>query len=326
MHARTRRRALTFALLPTLLATVSLARAGSQRKSPAPQKTPAQTQPKVPAQKAPGLASAPAPRTVVFAVSKHDSGATMEPVVVYSRGVFSKPPVDGDEAALSSFVGEYFRQGRRYRLLSGGGEAGSVTVKQYQEQGCVGLVADVSVDTSARLGGNVQALATNSPTLGGRASSRRAPTDVERMAALIQAREAYADNNVGAALVKRMEVVNLTATDLDGDGTFELVGSFRIDRKTAKGEDSYTLFIISEPVAGPAAPGAPTGRPALVWFHHGGEGEYADRRFVDQLDIDGDGVAEVVAGGDYYESNDYIIYKKSRGTWRAVYQGGGGGC
>lgn len=142
----------------------------------------------------------------------------------------------------------------------------------------------------------------------------------------MQAQAAYANNKVGAALIKKMEVVNLTATDLDNDGTFELIGSFRINRTTATAEDSYTLFMITSPVTDYTQQSAQTGKPALVWFNHGGEADYAERRFVDQLDIDGDGVAEVIAGGSYYESNDYIIYKKQAGTWRPVYQGGGGGC
>jgi hypothetical protein len=324
MYARTPLKALTFALVSTLLFAMPHAPAGAQTKSPTLTKNP--TQAKSPAQtKSPARASA---GTVIFAVSKYESDATMEPVAIYSRGAFTKPPVDGEESVVNSFVSDYYKTGRRYRLLSGGAEAGSVTVKEYQGQGCVGLVAGVSVSTSVRLGGNVQALATSSPTLGRRESSRRAPTDIERMTAVMQAQAAYAANRVGAALVKKMEVVNLTATDLDGDGTFEIIGSFRIDRNNANVQDSYTLFTIYEPATGPDMsgfqPSAP--KPSLVWFHHGGEGEYADRRFVDQLDIDGDGVAEVVAAGGYYESNDYVIYKKQRGQWRAVYQGGGGGC
>ena len=306
MHARTPLKALTLAFSVSLIAAASLARASSQTKRPA--------------------RPAAAAQTVIFALSKYETGVSMEPVVIYSRGVYTKPPIDGDEATLKSFVDVYFKPGRQYRVLSGGGEAGTLTVKQYQEPGCVGLNAEVNVNTSARLGGNVQALATNSTTIGRKAVSRRAPTDVERVFALMQAQAAYANNKVGAALVKKMEVVNLTATDLDGDGTFELIGSFRIDRKTATAEDSYTLFMIASPVADYTQQSAQTGRPALAWFHHGGEADYEERRFVDQLDIDGDGVAEVIAGGSYYESNDYIIYKRQGGSWRPVYQGGGGGC
>jgi hypothetical protein len=302
MHKSIPRTLSTFALVVSLLA----AAAAAQTKRPRP--TPAATP------------------TVIFALSKYETGVTMEPVVIYSRGVYAKPPIDGDEATIKNFVGEYFKPGRQYRVLSGGGEAGALTVKQYQEPGCVGLNADVTVNTSARLGGNVQALATNSSTLGRGAASRRAPTDIERVFALMQAQAAYANNRVGAALVKKMEVVNLTATDLDGDGNFELVGSFRIDRKTATADDSYTLFLITTPVTDYTQQSAQTGKPALVWFHHGGEADFEERRFVDQLDIDGDGVAEVIAGGGYYESNDYIIYKRQGGSWRPVYQGGGGGC
>jgi hypothetical protein len=305
MHARNAPTPLALALAVSLLAAAPPALPAAQTKRPA---------------------RGPAAPTVVFAVSKYESGATMEPVVLYSRGVYAKPPIDGDEAAIKSFVGEYFKPGRQYRLLSGGGEAGGVTVKQYQEQGCVGLNADVSVNTAARLGGAVQALATDSATLGRRGVSRRAPTDVERVFALMQAQAAYANNRVGAALVKKMEVVNLTATDLDGDGTFELVGSFRVSRKGATADDTYALFMIASPVADYTQQSAQAGKPALVWFHHGAGDEVEERHFVDQLDIDGDGVAEVIAGGAYYESNDYIIYKRQGGSWRPVYQGGGGGC
>jgi len=308
MHARTRPLALTLALALSLGAAAALSRAAAQRKRPA-------------------RPAAPAAKTVIFAISKYETNVTMEPVVIYSRGVYTKPPIDGDEATIKTFVDEYFKPGRQYRVLSGGGEAGTLAVKQYQEPGCVGINAEVNVNTSARLGGNVQALATNSQAMGKRAVSRRAPTDIERVFALMQAQAAYANNRVGAALVKKMEVVNLTATDLDGDGNFELVGSFRIDRKTGDVvTDSYNLFMITTPVADYTQQSAQAGKPALAWFHHGGEAEYAERRFVDQLDIDGDGVAEVIAGGGYYESNDYIIYKRQAGSWRPVYQGGGGGC
>ncbi len=258
-------------------------------------------------------------RTVVFAVEKYEARVTLEPVVVYSRGAFGKPPIEGDDKVINSFVGEYFKEGKQYRLLSGGGDAGTVTVKKYLEPGCVGLVAEATAQTRVRLGGELRALATSSTTIGRQATSRRPPTDIERTLALEFARLAYVNNGVGDAYTNRMEVVNLTATDLDGDGKFELIGSFNIDRIKGQAADGYTLFMIYEPQGDMI-------KPALTWFHRGGEGEYADRRLVDQLDIDGDGVAEVVAAGHYYESNDYIIYKKRQGRWREVYTGGGGGC
>jgi hypothetical protein len=274
---------------------------------------PARAAAQVPARPAPAAAE-----TVVFAVSKTEAGAFVEPVVIYRRGAFVKPPID-DEAAANAFVREYFRAGRRYRLLFGGGEAGTATVVKYNEPGCVGLNAEASVETGARLGGQVQALAVSSAAPGRRQSSRRAPTEAERASALALARAAYSKNGVGAPLVRKMEVVNLTATDLDGDGSAELVGSFKIEDNTAQAADAYTLFMICEPEGGGL-------KAALTWFHRGGEGEYAERGLVDAVDLDGDGVAEVIAEGRYYESNDYIVYKRRQGRWVSVYQGGGGGC
>ncbi len=255
--------------------------------------------------------------TVVFAVSKYEGGVTTEPVVIYRGGAYVVPPVDEDPGT-NPFAREYFRAGRKYRIISGGGEAGTLTMVKFLEPGCVGLVAEATAETPARLGGRVKALATDSQTLGRGAPSRRAPTEAERTRAVELARASYAKNGVAAALASKMEVVNLTATDLDRDGRFELVGSFLVEKKDAA-PMSYTLFLIMEP-AGDAF------KTAWEWFHKGYEDGYEDRHFVDQLDFDGDGVGEVVAMGSYYESNDYVIYKRQQGRWRPVYKGGGGGC
>lgn len=254
---------------------------------------------------------------IIFAVSKYEAVVTAEPVVIYRGGEYVVPPVDNDDGT-HSFARAYFPAGRKYRIISGGGEAGTLTVSKYLEQGCVGLVAEATAETQARLGGRVKALATDSQALGRVAPSRRAPDEAERARAVELARAAYAKNGVGAALASKMEVVNLTATDLDRDGRFELVGSFHAKREGAAPE-SYTLFLIMEPAGG----GFKT---AWEWFHKGYEDSYEDRHFVDQVDLDGDGVGEVVAMGSYYESNDYVIYKRQQGRWRPVYKGGGGGC
>jgi hypothetical protein len=261
---------------------------------------------------------------VIFSVKKYEQSTQVEPIVVVRRGILSKPPVtEGDvpnvEAESKNFIRQYFRPGRRLRLVFGGGDAGTLSVQKYIEPGCVGMYAEVSTDTSVKLGGQVQALATDSEALVRRETVRRAPTEAERAAAIELARAAFTRANVGSAPLKKMEVVNLTAVDLDRDERFELIGSFRVDRSGGNSTDFNTLFIIFEP----ATQGF---RPALTWSHRGGEGDYSDRRLVDYLDLDGDGIAEVVAEGTYYESNDYIIYRKQQGRWRSVYQGGGGGC
>lgn len=273
----------------------------------------------------PPVAQTPAAGAVIFSVKRYETSFQIEPIVILRGRTYAPPPInEGDapagdvEAAAKRFIGEYFKPGGEFRVLFGGGEDGSVRVTKYIEPGCVGLWAEVSAETSARLGGEVQALATNSRTIGAGPASRRAPTETERAAALDLARAAFARNGATPALVKKMEVFNLTAADLDRDGRFELVGSFNIGAAT-QDPATQTLFMIFEPTGAGF-------RPALTWHHRGVEADYADRRFVDHADLDGDGVSEVIAEGHYYESNDYFIYKRQQGRWRMVYQGGGGGC
>ena len=271
-------------------------------------------------------ASAQAPRAeagaVLFAVQRYDTQqVTLDPVAIVRRGRLSAPPTDDGEpgpgpAGAGRFVKEYFRAGRKYRLLFGGGEAGTAAVVKRIEPGCFGMEAEAAVETSVKLGGEVLALATDSPALGLKAGTRRAPTEAERAAALDLARKAFRRHRVPASRVAKMGTNNLTAVDTNGDGRAELIGSFIIRGEWGVRE---AVFLIAEPSGAGFTP-------ALAWFHRGEEAEAAYRRLVDVVDLDGDGTTEVVAQGLYYESHDYIIYKRQAKGWRQVYQGAGGGC
>lgn len=261
-----------------------------------------------------------AEETVVFAVHKYEAEAQIDPVAVIKGGRYTAAPLGGDTALetarFKNFVRDFYRPGRKFRVLFGGGEAGSAEVIKYLEPGCVGMEASVSLQTTARLGGQVAALATNSSALGRGKGTRRAPTEAERAAVLELARRAFGRHKVSAARVAKMETNNLTAADLNGDGRAELIGSFIITGEFGV-EDALLLI---------AEPGIDDFAVTLDWFHHGAEADSHYRRLVDVLDLDGDGTAEVIVQGIYYESHDYIIYKKQRGAWRVIYHGGGGGC
>ena len=259
----------------------------------------------------------PLPETVVFSIKKYpDSDTHIEPIVIIKGGKYTYPPVEEDLPS-KSFMETYFRVGRRYRMIFGGGDAGSVTVTKLIEPGCVGLLAQADVDSGVKLGGQVQALAVSNDKLGTGASSRRAPTETERAQALDLARAVFIQRKAPAALVKKMNTVNLTAVDLNRDGAFEMIGGFNLQGANLL---AYNLFVIFEPTASGKF------RAAWNWYQKGSEESYEDRGLVDVIDLDGDGVSEVIAEGTYYESNDYVIYKRQAGTWRSIYKGGGGGC
>ncbi len=252
--------------------------------------------------------------TVIFSLTKDTGGSfRIEPIVIIGGGKYMQPPVGDDAGVMKKFIDSYFRVGRKYRVIFGGGDAGSLMVQKYEADMCGNLVAEVGAQTTARLGGEVQALAVSSDKIGSGASSRRAPTEAERASALEVARAVYGQRRVGAALVRKMNTVNLTATDIERDGQFELIGTFLID---GANDVKHNLFIIFEPTA------ARKYKAAWNWYEKG----YEDRKLVDVVDLDGDGTAEVIAEGFEIENNLYVIYKRQAGTWRPVYKGGGGGA
>ena len=134
---------------------------------------------------------------VVFAVSAESGEGSMDAVVIVDGKNLRRPYTDEQKENQKSFAQQYFAAGNTYRLIFGGGEAGTVTVKKWSE-GCNNIHAEVTTATSARLGGRVMALATNSETLGKRPSTRRVPTETERAAALTLMKSVYSRNRTPA--------------------------------------------------------------------------------------------------------------------------------
>lgn len=275
---------------------------------------------------APAQKGKPAPPkkrgTMLLVVTGEAEERQMDALVLIEGGKF-KEPTGGDPQGrdLSPFSNAYLRAGQKYRLLFGGGEAGTVTVRK-ASVGCNNIHAEVEAQTSTKLGGHVRALATNSETLGHRAVSRRAPTETERAAVMELVHNIFRQKGISAALLRSLNTQNLTATDLNGDGTFEIIGSFRIDAKSERPKSlQRDLFLI-------ATPQGKNYRAELAQYqsYQLTEGFGRGVEFVDQLDMDGDGVAEVVTIDEGFDGYGYSIYKKLRGTWRNIYSTLGDAC
>jgi hypothetical protein len=255
---------------------------------------------------------------IVFAVSAESGEGTMDAVVVVDGKQLRAPFSDENKAGQKKFAQGYFAAGRTYRLIFGGGEAGSVKVKKWSE-GCNSVHAEVTPSTSVRLSGQVKALATSSASLGKRASARRAPTDAERAAVMTLVKSIYSQNRTPADLISSMKATNLTATDLDGDGNYEFIGSFT---SAARNKFERDLFLIAH------QQGAAM-RSDFVKFQAyqpPPEEFLSNIDFIDQLDLDGDGLGEVFATQAGFDAYGYLIFKKVGGRWRQVYQGIGDAC
>jgi hypothetical protein len=252
--------------------------------------------------------------TMLFELIEHGNNPSIVPIVTMQDGRFVAPPSFSMKAARRRFVASYYRPGQKYRLLSGGSEVGTVSVKK--TDACDETTANVDMQTSLNLGSGVNALATNSDSLAGKSPKRRELTEREQTEIMKLVLPEFKRRGLDEPSITGV-VSGADAVDLDGDGKDELIGFFAVGAKS-----EHSLFIIAEPHGN-------IYRPALLLFHQSRDEFHDDRiyyRFVDGLDLDGDTVAEVIASvNDWRSSNewDYIIYKKQRGQWRRIYSGGG---
>ncbi len=288
------------------------------------------------AQPTPRASAAPQPQTstarqdsVVFLVTKDATeDAQVEPVaVINERGLLAEPDSGtASDGALSAFLARYYRSGAKYQLIFGGAEAGTLTIRAATPAECSPNAASADIGSpTLKLGGNVMALATDGAHAARAQSSRRAPTAAERAAVFGVAKRFLKGKRVSASAIERdTKTLNLTATDLDGDGREELIGSYVI-KIGPKVRD--TLFLV-------AAPHGRGFRAALTKYARVnasgmmdpslidelGEGGLGTELYVEQLDADGDGVGEVFTLSRSFEGTTYRAYRRQRGVWRVAYE------
>jgi hypothetical protein len=240
----------------------------------------------------------------IFAVG---DGGALEPIAVH-RGTGFMPPgsIDGGpSASLAKAANAAIEAaGNRVHVLFGGRVVATVPAKV--ENGG----AQIAVPPSLQLAGHVSALA--SPTLGGYATSpRRAPTPIERSAALAVAAARLGTMPAG------LFVRNLTAIVL-GYGT-AIVGSVDA-RGGGTPRTDKRLFFTLERIGG---------RHVLTLAHVmkitvtepllEEPAEY----LVDALDL-GHHTPALVTSIIGYDANTFAIYTRTpQHTWKQIYTGGG---
>jgi hypothetical protein len=262
----------------------------------------------------------------LFVVTADRAGAHIEPLVGVIEGRFIEPPSAGSET-FSEFVSRYYRAGQKYRLLFGGGEAGTATLKAAPDKNneCARAQANVELETSAKINGLVMGIATGSDALGRKASSRRFPTAKERTAVSEIAKGIFRQKGVAATALENMKTINMTAADINGDDKAEVIASF-IVRTQEKSAAVHHLFLISDPVTEGFDVGMMRySRTTASDLPGGASLDDVDQALlsevlVDQLDIDNDKMAEVITMTMSFEGATYKIYRKQKGQWANVYE------
>jgi hypothetical protein len=319
-------------LVVALLGLSSLALAAQTKGKPSKNANAAKPQAKTPAAKskreaaeAKAKSSARAGATL-FVVAQDRGSSHIEPLVGLIEGRYLEPPAAESEQ-FAAFAARYYHVGQKYRLLFGGGDVGTATVRARpdKESECEKAMASVELQTTARISGLVMGLATNSETLGRRAAARRFPSPAERTSVNDLAARIFRQKGVAATAVEEMKTINMTATDLNGDGKWEIIASF-IVRTKARTETVHHLFLI-------AAPEADGFDIDLMRYARTTKGDLPEGAslddiqeallsevLVDHIDLDGDKVSEVVTVTTSFEGATYKIYHRQKNRWANVYE------
>ena len=263
----------------------------------------------------------PAPAPVIFAVL-HD-GKTVEPIALVQGNKLS--PVEGDEkAGKKSFGSQYYSPDTAFTLIFGGAADGTVKIsKSNIGTECGGTSADVvSKPEKAKLSGLVMALATNAK-LDSRPGVRRRPTASEREEIESLVRGRFRKEGVSETTLKNLRYQNLTALDIDHDGTPEFVGSYWI---LPKSDERRLLFFIAEKdgsgkyAFAHADYSAVTPKDVMSGDLKDLDNGIGHELLLDSLDYDNDGVDEIFTIGQAFEGNNYHVYKREAGKWVKAFE------
>ena len=265
-----------------------------------------------------------AKRPIIFAVIS--DGKWLEPIALVDNKVLKEPVSGGgaNVAELTAFGARHYVPGTKYRLIFGGKQAGTVRVESSDPSSdCTSNQAQNTYSSpSAKLKGNVMALATNVPTTTVGSGVRRLPTAAERASIEALVRTKFTEHGVPAGALSPLQYLNLTALDVDSDGKEEFVGTFWA--KTSADKRTLLFFIAQKGSSGielgyselADIPKAEVMSDDLSDVDRG----ILQEKLLDVFDVDGDGTAEVFSIDQSFEGATFRVYRRTGAEWRRIYE------
>lgn len=279
------------------------------------------------AQKAKPKTIAKAPKPIIFAVL--NDGKTLEPIAFVNKGKLTTTVDGGSEASIiAAFNKVYYKPGTVYRLIFGGANAGTVSVKSSDSNAeCSRNMAQITTKTTKTpLSGLVMGLATNAPGKSTAVSFRRKPTAEEKTEIEALVRSEFAKKKLTP---KELRYHNLTALDLENDGKAELVGSYwvEVDKLTR----ALLFFIAGKGSNGKYSLGHHEYRSIDQAGVMSGEIKDVDEGvyhelLLDAFDFDGDGTLEVFTYTQSFEGAGFHAYRRSGSKWVKSFEGSNYHC
>lgn len=268
------------------------------------------------------LASKP---TILFQVFGERDDPRMLPVAALRNGAIEQIVLDAD--GWRAFDGMYTHSPSKVTLYQDGRPAGGATVKQgmwekegepvYSLPNCKVLtpLSAVRLDADVKASYTVEYLASSAP-IGAAHDGAAMPAEIANRAA----REvAYGVGDRASLSASALDSLDFRAVAIHTGATKEptLVASF-IDPGASEGQGEGTarhVFAIADRAGD---------RYAATFTHavNGPAGSASYRRYVDHLDLTGDGVDEIVlegwqAGGDTY----LMVLGYKNGAWTEIFRG-----
>jgi len=257
----------------------------------------------------------------------------IEPLAFIDKGELEQTTGgDSEEKVLAGFVKTYYQPKTTYRLVFGGADAGTVTVKSSNTKAdCSRNMAQVTAQSGrAKLKGFVMALATNAPVGKTASGVRRLPTATERAEIETLVRAEFAKQNVAADDLKNLKYHNLTALDVDNDKKVEMVGSFWVE--TSPTSRALLFFIADKGAGGKYSFGHSEFKSVKKEeLMSGGEMQMVDdgvyhERLLDALEYDGDTTAEIFTYAESFEGSSFTAYSRRDGKWVKAFEGSNYHC
>lgn len=255
-------------------------------------------------------------RGIVFAAQQFEDGSGfIEPAFLVSEYGLIAPVWELSDSVVAAFEARWLREGRRYGLYKRGVPAGSAQVITPQAAACEGAGATAAFTGERRLPAEWSGLAVEGLPAQAGAPWLREVTAAERGALDRLAAALFAAHGIDD-LPERESVDTMRAALLfRANARPVLVASY----EAGGGSGTAAMLIIAEERQAGY-------RPAYAWFHHGIEAQVETRELVDALDVDGDGMPELVVRNGFYEDWTYSVLSRTPEGWIDIYTGGANGC
>ncbi len=212
-----------------------------------------------------------------------------------------------------------YNVGEHLALFMGGQRRGDVSIKKVMPLQCDSSAALVSAPPSVHLAKNGMALATNAAKIRPHPNSQHQVDAGEQKYAKQLAMNEFRKHGLPDVLANAIQADQLIVTRVDESDSKFVIGSLYVATKNARHE----VFLIGK-IDGSGATAELARYHKTTDLEDGKDSENV--RFVDQLDLDGDGTDEIVVEVTGYENEEFGIYRRQGGSWTQVHVGGQGGC